>query len=250
MSVFSYDLKVHLNKLLFTAKIMNLPFHEWIESHFSQFGSIMRGPIKSYKRCLAKAENDYSDKKWPTCCQILDFVRAQLVCETPNDVIQAMELLEEMHRQVREQNRVSVKVKEAAGKTARITGNYLLIGSTRDRTYTSMRSAVIGESTNIDLMLADEADSRGGLWQVARMKNSFGMEGRDFQDVKFSLAFRVGKESNYKNMICEFGITLKAYKEHQDRIHELYEIERDKRFFDDVHAKLIEEGNSGGASSK
>ncbi len=99
-----YDTFGYLCGLTLAAHSLNDCFHKDIKEIFkissetgiSENGKVVyrRGPIKATQRCQEKAENDYSDKPFPTTAQIVDFIRCSLVFQKCEDFLQAIESLQ------------------------------------------------------------------------------------------------------------------------------------------------------------
>ena len=52
--------------------------------------SYQSGPLKRIERCVAKAETDYSDAKYPTSAKILDIIRCACVYDNCDDLVAGM----------------------------------------------------------------------------------------------------------------------------------------------------------------
>ena len=52
--------------------------------------SYQSGPLKRLERCVAKAETDYSDAKYPTSAKILDIIRCACVYDNCDDLVAGM----------------------------------------------------------------------------------------------------------------------------------------------------------------
>ena len=57
--------------------------------------SYQSGPLKRIERCVAKAETDYSDAKYPTSAKILDIIRCACVYDNCDDLVAGMQKVAE-----------------------------------------------------------------------------------------------------------------------------------------------------------
>ena len=88
------------------------------------------------------------------------------------------------------------------------------------------------------LALCEDAPSNSGLVGLARLKNSFLTKTEGFRDIKLSIAFA----SEGVMMICELGICLRVMDDFGHKVHILYEVERERTFYEEVEQRLVEKG--------
>lgn len=108
-----FDSQVYLTQLMVVAKSLNGKFHTDMKSifriksktHSSPFYGITDyrdGKIKSFSRCVAKAEIDYRSQKFPTTSCILDIIRCSVSCESSEKLVQCLKILENTIRSANE----------------------------------------------------------------------------------------------------------------------------------------------------
>ena len=73
--------------------------------------SYQSGPLKRIERCVAKAETDYSDAKYPTSAKILDIIRCACVYDNCDDLVAGMKkVAKRIGKQDTELKKVCVRV--------------------------------------------------------------------------------------------------------------------------------------------
>ncbi len=98
-----YDVNCFLGRISLTACAVNETFHKEMKSIYGIDPLTMKnekksifyceGPMKEMGRCRAKAENDYSKEKFPTCAKVLDIVRCSIVFETCQGCVEGIDAL-------------------------------------------------------------------------------------------------------------------------------------------------------------
>eukprot|EP01084_Bolivina_argentea_P183208 316178_1 len=59
------DIRMAINELVAVANNLDDEFQEYIQTTMKDLGEFHPGPIKTYSRCQAKTQNDYSDAMFP-----------------------------------------------------------------------------------------------------------------------------------------------------------------------------------------
>eukprot|EP01084_Bolivina_argentea_P093844 168712_1 len=72
------DIHIAINELVGVATNLNEEFQEYIRNTMRDLGEFHAGPIKTYSRCQAKVQNDYSEETFPRSAKLLDLIRCSL----------------------------------------------------------------------------------------------------------------------------------------------------------------------------
>eukprot|EP01083_Nonionella_stella_P056626 148990_1 len=72
------DIHMAINELVAVANNLDDEFQEYIQTTMKDLGEFHPGPIKTYSRCQAKTQNDYSDAMFPHSARLLDLIRCSL----------------------------------------------------------------------------------------------------------------------------------------------------------------------------
>ena len=91
---FENNSKVYLTQCLSFAHSNNNKFQQEMSNYFNNKCNIkcqyQSAPVKLYDRCVVKATSDYSDAQYPTCANILDFLRFSVTFNNVNDFINGL----------------------------------------------------------------------------------------------------------------------------------------------------------------
>ena len=90
-----YNTKCYLTQLLSLVHSLNPQFHKDMKRVFKDICKsspyIYRAaPVKSFDKCVLKAESNFNKKKFPTVAYITDFVRSTVTFDNVNDLINAV----------------------------------------------------------------------------------------------------------------------------------------------------------------
>ena len=210
----AYDYDAYLTKLIIASHQIDPIFQNEMKNMVERFGvrcSYRPAPPKTKLRCQTKAMLDYGKKEFPSCANILDFIRCSVVFENSADLVNGFNRFRSMiHNEYGNSNKKNKNDNKEAAEDEKSDNN----------------------NDNND----NNGDESNCIKYILRIKNGFNNESNRFKEIDGyrDIKFNVLIEYKGTRLIGEIQFLLKSMLKVKKMQHALYTFVRNEDYYEQL----------------